>query len=260
MQSVADLVPLLFYHLWPPLATRDMAGTIVSSLCMAGATYQLLAAFREWGVPRIPRLVLAALFGLNPMVIYYGANGMSEALYLFTLVAVCRYLARWMRNDDLRSLAYAGVALGLCYLARNEAVAPAVTAGALVLAVGMHRVQGARRARIMGGLTDLTVFLFPFVMGFVGWAGVSYVITGSPFEQFTSVYGTTAQIRAGVAAGRSTWGRRSGSRERPSSTWRHCSAPLPCWRWCPRCGGGICSSWCRSPWSPPASASISSRI
>ncbi len=201
LQSVADLVPLLLYHLWPPLATRDMAGTIVSGLCMAGATYQLLAAFREWGVPRIPRLVLAALFGLNPMVIYYGANGMSEALYLFTLVAVCRYLACWMRNDDLRSLAYAGVALGLCYLARNEAVAPAVTAGALVLAVSMHRVQGVKRARIMGGLTDLTVFLFPFVLGFVGWAGVSYVITGSPFDQFTSVYGTSAQIRAGAGGG-----------------------------------------------------------
>ena len=51
LQSVADIVPLLFYHLWPALATRDMSGTIVSSLCMAGATYQLLCAFREWGVP-----------------------------------------------------------------------------------------------------------------------------------------------------------------------------------------------------------------
>ena len=82
LQSVADIVPLLFYHLWPALATRDMSGTIVSSLCMAGATYQLLCAFREWGVPRAPRLVLIALFAINPMVIFYGANGMSEALYL----------------------------------------------------------------------------------------------------------------------------------------------------------------------------------
>jgi len=201
LQSMADVVPLLLYHLWPPLATRDMAGTIVSSLCMAGATYQVLATFREWGIPRFPRLVLAAVFAVNPMVIYYGSNGMSEALYLFTLVSVCRYLARWLRNDDLRSLTFAGVALGLCYLVRNEAVAPAVTAGALVFALSMHRAQGFARARIMSGLTDLTVFLFPFVTSFVGWAVVSYVITGSLFNQFTSVYGTTAQIRAGAGGG-----------------------------------------------------------
>ena len=30
--------------------TRDMAGTIVSSLSMAGAAFQLVATFREWGV------------------------------------------------------------------------------------------------------------------------------------------------------------------------------------------------------------------
>ncbi len=201
LQSVADSVPLLLYHVWPPLATRDMAGTIVSSVSMAGAAFQLLAAFREWGVARLPRLVLVGLFALNPMVIYYGANGMSEALYLFTMVAVCRYLARWLRNDDSRSLTYAAVALGLCYLTRNEAVAPAVTAGALVFGVSFYRSAGLRHSRIMSGLTDLAVFLFPFVMGFVGWALVSYVITGSAFDQFTSEYGNSAQIAAGAGGG-----------------------------------------------------------
>jgi hypothetical protein len=198
LQSVADMVPLLLYHLWPALATRDMAGIIVSSLCMAGATYQLLAAFREWGVPRAPRLVLVALFALNPMVVFYGANGMSEALYLFTLVAVSRYLARWLRNDGASSLAFAGLALGLCYLARNEAVAPAITAGALVVAVSFYRASGPRKLRFLRGLTDLVVFLFPFVICFVGWAVVSFVITGSAFDQFTSVYGNSAQIQAGA--------------------------------------------------------------
>ena len=192
------MVPLLLYHLWPALATRDMAGIIVSSLCMAGATYQLLAAFREWGVPRAPRLVLVALFALNPMVVFYGANGMSEALYLFTLVAVSRYLARWLRNDGASSLAFAGLALGLCYLARNEAVAPAITAGALVVAVSFYRASGPRKSRFLRGLTDLAVFLFPFVVCFVGWAVVSFVITGSAFDQFTSVYGNSAQIQAGA--------------------------------------------------------------
>ena len=198
LQSVADIVPLLFYHLWPALATRDISGTIVSSLCMAGAAYQLLCALREWRVSPVPRRVLVVLFALNPMVVFYGANGMSEALYLLTLVAVCRYLARWVRKDGASSLAFAGLALGLCYLTRNEAVAPAVTAGALVFGVGFSRADGPRKARVLRALTDLSVFWFPFVACFTGWAVVSFVITGSAFDQFTSVYGTSAQIQAGA--------------------------------------------------------------
>ena len=53
----------------------------------------------------------------------------------------------------------------------------------------------------MHGLTDLAVFLFPFLTSFAAWAVVSDVITGSPFEQFSSVYGTSAQIQAGAGGG-----------------------------------------------------------
>ena len=199
--SIADLVPLLFYPLWHPLASHMVAASLVSAACMAGAVYQLRAILAEWGVQRAPRLVLVAIFAVNGMIVYYGGNGMSEGLYLFTLVATSRYLLRWIRNDDLASLVYSATALGLCYLARNEAVAPAFLAGLVVLGISMLRRQGSWRRRIWLGLTDLTIFEIPFVTAFAGWAIVSFVITGQPFQQFTSVYGTTSQIKvAGSAA------------------------------------------------------------
>jgi len=47
---------------------------------MAARAYQILAALREWGVTRTPRLILVACFALNPMMVLYGGNGMSEGL------------------------------------------------------------------------------------------------------------------------------------------------------------------------------------
>lgn len=157
-------------------------------------------ALAEWGVPRIARLLLVAIMALNGMVLYYGGDGMSEGLYLFTLLATCRYLLRWLRDDDVASLVYAGAALGLCYLARNEAIGPAFVAGFVVLGVGYFRRSGAgntapRSARVWGALTDATLFEFPVFIAATGWAVVSYVITGQAFGQFSSVYGTSSQLK-----------------------------------------------------------------
>ncbi len=199
LQSILDILPLLFKDLWPSLASHDMAGSIVSVLCMVGAVHQVRAALREWGVLRGPRLLMTLIFAINPMILFYSGNGMSEALYLFTLIATARYLARWLRYDDLRSLIYAAVTLGLCYLARNEAVLPAILAGALVLAASYGREQGPRRERRMRALTDSIIFLLPFLTALIGWSIASDVITGQLFPQFTSQYGNTAQLAASGA-------------------------------------------------------------
>jgi hypothetical protein len=196
LQSILDMVPLLFYHLWTPLATHEFAGSLASVVSMVGAVHQIRAALREWGLGRAPRLILTALFALNPMILYYSGTGMSEALYIFTLVATARYLARWLRRGDLRSLAYAAIALALCYLTRNEAIIPALLGALLVAGVSLSRVRGAPKTRIKTAMGDVTVFIAPFVVAFVGWAVTSYIIVGQPFSQFTSQYGTAAQLQA----------------------------------------------------------------
>ena len=193
LTSVADMVVLTGNHLWPALSHNNMAGSLVSSLAMAGAVYQLCAALREWGVSRIPRLVLTAFFALNPMIVYYGANGMSEGLFLFTLMASTRYLLRWMHDGDLRSLAYGAVALGFCYLTRNEAALAALLGGVAVGVVSYWRTDGRRPSRIRAAMSDLAIFGAPAFTAAVGWAVVSYVITGQYFAQIQSIYGSAAQ-------------------------------------------------------------------
>ena len=147
LTSIADMVPLLGKDLWPALASHDFAGSLVTVFSMTGAVHQLRSALREWGVRRGARLTVTALFALNPMILFFAANGMSEALYLFALVAGTRYLLRWVRQDDARSLAFAAISLGLGYLARNETTGAAFLATLVVFAVSYSRAASARRTR-----------------------------------------------------------------------------------------------------------------
>jgi hypothetical protein len=194
LQSAADAALLLGNHLWPALSHDDIAGTLVSAAAMAAGAYQIWAALRELGVTRTPIFVLVACFILNPMIVLYGGNGMSEALYLGTLIAAARYLMRWIHRDDLRSLAYAAIALALSYLARNEAAGAAILGAALVWIVSYERAIGVRRKRIAVAFSDFTIFAAPPFIAAAGWAIASYVITGQPFAQFTSQYGNSSQV------------------------------------------------------------------
>jgi hypothetical protein len=193
LTSMVDMFFLLGNAVWPALSHNDMAGSLTSAISMAGAAYQLHAALREWGLTRTSRLVLTAFFVINPMILLYAGNGMSEGLYLFTLMAATRYLLRWIRIGDLRSLAYAAISLGFAYLTRNEA-AGSIIAGALcVLLVSYRRSDGQRSSRRATALSDAAIFAVPGIVAAAGWAITSYVITGTFFGQYSSVYGSSEQ-------------------------------------------------------------------
>lgn len=195
LPSIAEMPLLLFTSVWGSLVHHTFAASIASAAEMAGAVYQLNATLREWHVARTPRLILTAIFALDPMIVYYGGNGMSEALYLFTMLLTTRYLMRWLRTGSLLALVYAASGLGLAYLARNEAAGSAVLAGVVVFGTTWFSEPRFTRVRVMSALTDVTIFLAPFVVSFVGWAVTSYIITGAFFDQFSSVYGTSSQLK-----------------------------------------------------------------
>ncbi len=205
LPSIVDIFFLLFKGLWPALATHDVAGSLMSVFAMAGAVYQLWATLVEWAVPRLPRLVLVALFALNPMIVYYSANGMSEALYVFTLVATTRYLLRWLRHPgSLRPLVYSGAMLALAFLGRNEAVAAAALGTVLVFTITHNRTVGTRHQRVMAATTDGTVFVMPFAATFGAWAISGYVITHQLLAQFSvnNLQVSIAGIRLSSASSR----------------------------------------------------------
>jgi hypothetical protein len=202
LPSIVDLPLLLLKNMWPVLSNEAFAANLMSCLFFALACHQLYRFFEDLELGAVTRWGLWLCFAANPLIFYYAINGMSEALFLWTLVFTTRFLTRWIQADRIRDLIYAGWMLGIAYVARNEALASAVCAGAVVLIVAYRRSDlTGRKARLVAALTPTTLFLLPFVLAFVGWAVLSWIIVGHPFEQFSSIYGNASQIKhSGVAA------------------------------------------------------------
>ncbi|WP_059015971.1 hypothetical protein [Mycobacterium sp. M26] len=188
--------------IFPDLAARAFAGSIMSAAFMAGAVVQILSMGTDRGLPRWYSLTITTLFALNPMIIFYGSNGMSEAPFIFFISWAVRRLILWMVDDDVHHLVAAGgIAMGLAYLTRYDAVACVAAAG---FVVGTTTYLRARRPpRFRRALLDLILVSAPGFVAFIGWAAASWLITGEAFAQFTSQYGNSAILKQSgtVAAG-----------------------------------------------------------
>ncbi|MBJ7340482.1 MAG: ABC transporter [Mycolicibacterium sp.] len=191
LTSAVQIPAVLLSPLWPVLTERALSGTIMSALFMAGGVVQILGMGTDRGLPRAYVLTITALFALNPMIVFYGANGMSEAPFIFFMSWAVRRLIMWMVDDDVHHLVAAGgIAMGLAYLTRYDAFACVAAAGVLV---GVTTYLRARPApRIRRALLDTLLVSAPGFFSFVGWAAASWLITGEAFAQFTSQYGNAA--------------------------------------------------------------------
>jgi len=204
--TAAVQIPLVaLAPLWPDAVARAFTGSLMSAAFMAGAVYQILGIGMDRGVPRSFTLSIAALFALNPMIIFYGSNGMSEAPFIFFIVWSARRLIMWMVDDDVHHLVVAGgVAMGLAYLTRYDAAAVIAAAGFLVAITTFARA--AKSPRFKRALMDMVLVSGPGFLSFIGWAVASWLITGLAFAQFSSQYGNSAILaQEGGAPKSSMW-------------------------------------------------------
>jgi hypothetical protein len=191
LTAMLQIPAIVVSPLWPAMTERAFSATIVSAIFMAGGVVQILGMGTDRGLPRAYVLAIAALFALNPMILFYGANGMSEAPFIFFLSWAVRRLIMWMVDDDVHHLVAAGgIAMGLAYLTRYDAVACVAAAGVLVGTTTYLRARPAPRFR--RAVLDTLLVSAPGLAAFIGWAAVSWLITGEAFAQFTSQYGNAS--------------------------------------------------------------------
>lgn len=196
---------------WPELVSTGLLAALLSAVAMAGAVAALHGLLGDLRVRRAVRWTLTVLFALHPLVLVYSANGMTEALLLLFLLLATRRLLGWMRDGeraDATHLVAAGLFLGLGYLARYEAIVAAAAVTVLVAATTALRTRRGPD-RMPAVLVDALLVGLPAAAAFVLWAVVSWAVVGSPFEQFTSVYGNSALVAGGTggAAGTADVGR-----------------------------------------------------
>lgn len=189
---------------WHPMTTEAVSASIMSAAFMAGSVMQVAGIARDRALPAGLTTGVIACYALNPMIVFYAANGMSEAPYLFFLAWASRRLIRWVDSDDVHDLVTAGVALGFAYLTRYDGAAAAAAAGLMVGVVTWRRRDRANRTSRV--ILDVAIVGAPSVLAFLGWAITSWLITGNAFAQFTSEYGNSAIIAASGGSGSSTIG------------------------------------------------------
>ena len=201
------LLPLLpFRFLAPWLVSNGIAGAVQSALTMAGTVSVLIGVLRRFGVGRAARVVVTVLFAVQPMILLYAGSGLSEPMLLLFLMVTTYCLVGWLQGGGAGSLVGAGLALGLAYLTRYEALAPAAACAALVAVVSWWRASGPVRARLGVAANDTVLVAAPFVFTFALWAAMARVLVGQWMPTFSSTYGNSAQVQSGASSIRSVTG------------------------------------------------------
>nr|WP_027507156.1 glycosyltransferase family 39 protein [Rhodococcus sp. UNC23MFCrub1.1] len=191
--ALLQLPLVAFSDLLPAITRWNLSAVAVSALFMAGAVLQIRGICVDRGLGRIQTSSLTAVFAINPMIVFYAANGMSEAVFLFFLCWTVRRLVRWISTDDVHELLVAGIALALAYLTRYDAVAAIAAAAGLVFTVtALRRGWAHRKVMLRRAVLDAVLVAGPGLIAFLGWATTSWLITGEAFAQFSSAYGNTA--------------------------------------------------------------------
>ncbi|WP_188078872.1 glycosyltransferase family 39 protein [Rhodococcus sp. ANT_H53B] len=193
LTALAQLPIVAFASWWPAITRWNISGIAVSAVFMAGAVVMIHGICRDRGLAGRYSLLITVVFAINPMIVFYGANGMSEAGFLFFLCWAVRRLIRWMNTDDVHDLLLAGVALALAFLARYEGVVPIALAAVLVAVVtvlrrGRTHWKSMRRRAIL----DAVLVAGPGTAVFLVWITTSWLITGEALAQLSSSYGNAA--------------------------------------------------------------------
>ena len=206
LPSFVEVPLLLFSRWWPALKDHGLAGVIQSALVMAGAAVLIRRIALDRGTGSVWRWTAVACFALNPVIVIYGGSGMSEAAEIFSILWCIRHLLRWLDTRAVGDLAWAGIALGVGYLARYEMVPVACGAVVVVAIAAFHHSPGPNRRDF--AVLCAAIVGFPIAAAVISWAVSGWILTGHLLSTVSSQYGNTSQVavaRAGSAQTHADW-------------------------------------------------------
>jgi hypothetical protein len=161
-----------------PVQADAFYRTGASGVAISIASFAAATAAIGWIVLRVTRsagaaLVGAAVFALNPNVLYLQATPMTEPLLLGLLTVAIARLTAWTGPRSARSpdpgrgpgIHTTGILFALACLTRYEAWP--VTLGALALAALARLREGARSAAPLDGVIRMAIYPAGAVLGFL---------------------------------------------------------------------------------------------
>lgn len=164
-----------------PLATSLIALPLTSAIFGGSMVVAMNRLFARCSMPGLQRWLLLAVFALNPMIVFYAGNGMSELAYLALLTFSLYCFASWVLTTQPRFLVGAAMAFSLLVLLRYSFGIWAVVV-AVLLTVGLGR-RGAQSDETEG---TLITFLAPLVYALGVWILFNWLIVGDPLRWLSS--------------------------------------------------------------------------
>ncbi len=212
LPSWMELPVVAFAPLWKPLVSKGIASCFVTALFAALSVGYLLFTFTRFGIAKPPALVCSLLYAFHPYVFYYGANGMSEAMFMFFLIYCVCNLTLWMRDGGDPSLIRMAFGLAGGFLVRYETIPFALGLGVcIVLTIlcdpGQNRfwesggAGSKKKERYYYAESSLIMLYTPLAYTILMWICVCWMITGNPLYFLNSNYSNTAQSSMAVRVG-----------------------------------------------------------
>lgn len=190
------VMPLLFLRsFWLDWTALGYGSDLTSAICMALAASQIYQFARSRSQSRAFARIVTAGFALHPLIIIYGANGMSEAAFVLSLTAATRYLLRWQVTDDVHDLAIAGIWLGFGYADRYEAIISVMGGTIFIIVHTWHRTRTKTGHHYLRRYLDVLIFVVPTFFVTISLIIASWVTTGLLIAQIQSIYGISAGMR-----------------------------------------------------------------
>ena len=179
-------VPLLLDE---RLALNGFSSQIVSVGFAAGALVVLNRIVRPYIASRLPRYLFLAAYQLNPMILVYTVNGMTELVLIFFVLLGVWALATFQREygatngaaflsrrGTVRLLMVMGGAAALAFMSRYEGLVFGVALAAALAVCTLERSHAAvERTEAL-----LIAYAAPFVYAVGMWILANWLVMGDP--------------------------------------------------------------------------------
>jgi hypothetical protein len=178
--------------IWPSLMTVGFASNIISSLFAAVGAIYLDRLLWRFGLGRTARILWVLLYVLNPLVLYYTANGMSDGMMAAAAIACLEGVVAYLETDRLTSLVSASCWIAAGFMTRYESV-PIGAALGIGIAIAVYRRSGDRRKAEAAAV----MFYVPIFCAGVIWMLLNWMIEKSPLYFLDSADSNAKQISSG---------------------------------------------------------------
>jgi hypothetical protein len=203
------VLELPFMAVVSPLGQAALAGPLSTATCGALTVLVMVKLFRRLGLSEPMVAALTVAYCLNPVIIFYCSNGMSEASFYLVASIALLGVVWWYQEGGSRPLILIALGLAAAMAIRQEALALVPLAAILV---AFRERAWLRRAKVA------TLVALPGIFVFALWTFANLLIMGDPlfWSQGASAQGVPPTnawwlpahrtLVAGVAyAARYTW-------------------------------------------------------